>query len=46
VIAVSHAFTPTAMIEKKPAQFTYKDDNNNFFFMDSETFDEVAVGEK
>lgn len=34
------------MIEKKAAQFTYKDDNNNFFFMDSETFDEVAVGEK
>jgi elongation factor P len=36
----------TAMIEKKPAQFTYKDENNNFFFMDSETFEEYAIGEK
>eukprot|EP00545_Synedropsis_sp_CCMP1620_P007678 CAMPEP_0119011316 /NCGR_PEP_ID=MMETSP1176-20130426/5593_1 /TAXON_ID=265551 /ORGANISM="Synedropsis recta cf, Strain CCMP1620" /LENGTH=219 /DNA_ID=CAMNT_0006964117 /DNA_START=57 /DNA_END=716 /DNA_ORIENTATION=+ len=33
----------TAMIEKKDAQFTYKDENNNYFFMDCETFDEIAV---
>merc|ERR1711966_389304 len=33
----------TAMIEKKNAQFTYSDENN-FYFMDSETFEEVAVG--
>ncbi|CAB9513331.1 factor P [Seminavis robusta] len=35
----------TAMIEKKNAQFTYNDENN-FYFMDSETFEEVAVGAK
>jgi len=34
----------TAMIEKTAAQFTYKDENDNFFFMDSETFEEIAVG--
>jgi elongation factor P len=34
------------MIEKKAAQFTYKDENNNFFFMDSETFEEYAIDEK
>jgi elongation factor P len=31
------------MIEKKPAQFTYKDENDNFFFMDSVTFEEIAI---
>ena len=34
----------TATIEKRPAQFTYTDDGkDNFFFMDSETFEEVMV---
>ncbi|KAI2505604.1 Elongation factor P [Fragilaria crotonensis] len=36
----------TALIEKKAAQFTYKDDNNNYFFMDSETFEEKAVNQQ
>lgn len=36
----------TAMVERKPAQFTYKDENDNFFFMDSESFEEVAVPSK
>eukprot|EP00543_Licmophora_paradoxa_P016687 CAMPEP_0202465804 /NCGR_PEP_ID=MMETSP1360-20130828/66787_1 /ASSEMBLY_ACC=CAM_ASM_000848 /TAXON_ID=515479 /ORGANISM="Licmophora paradoxa, Strain CCMP2313" /LENGTH=233 /DNA_ID=CAMNT_0049089713 /DNA_START=150 /DNA_END=851 /DNA_ORIENTATION=- len=34
----------TALIEKKAAQHTYVDENNNYFFMDSETFDEIIVG--
>lgn len=33
----------TAMIERKAAQYTYKDENNNFFFMDSESFEEKIV---
>jgi len=33
----------TAMIEKKPSQFTYEDENGNYCFMDSETFEEVMV---
>lgn len=33
----------TAMVEKKKAQFTYPDENGNFFFMDMETFDEVMI---
>ena len=33
----------TAMIEKTPAQFTYKDDNDNFFFMDSASFEEIVI---
>mmetsp|Transcript_31051 Transcript_31051/g.36912 ORF Transcript_31051/g.36912 Transcript_31051/m.36912 type:complete len:222 (-) Transcript_31051:56-721(-) len=33
----------TAMIEKKPAQHTYADENDNYFFMDSITFEEVMV---
>ena len=36
----------TAMIEKKPAQYTYPDENGNYFFMDSETFEEVMVEAK
>jgi elongation factor P len=32
-----------AMIEKKAAQHTYRDENDNFFFMDMETFEEVVV---
>jgi elongation factor P len=33
----------TAMIEKNPAQYTYSDEIGNFFFMDSESFEEVMV---
>lgn len=33
----------TAMIEKVPSQYTYKDENDNFFFMDSESFEEIVV---
>ena len=33
----------TAMIEKNPAQYTYSDESGNFFFMDSESFEEVMV---
>mmetsp|Transcript_13632 Transcript_13632/g.29665 ORF Transcript_13632/g.29665 Transcript_13632/m.29665 type:complete len:223 (+) Transcript_13632:99-767(+) len=36
----------TAMIEKKPSQFTYEDENGNYCFMDSETFEEVMVESK
>jgi len=36
----------TAIVEKKDVQYTYSDDSNNFFFMDSETFDEIVVGQK
>jgi len=37
----------TAMIEKSSAQYTYKDeDTNNFFFMDSQTFEEIIVDGK
>ncbi len=33
----------TAMIEKKPHIFSYSDESGNFFYMDSETFEEVMV---
>lgn len=33
----------TAMIEKKPAQHTYADENDNYFFMDSITYEEIMV---
>jgi elongation factor P len=33
----------TAMIEKSPAQYTYKDENGNFFFMDSASFEEIVI---
>ncbi len=33
----------TAQIDRNPAQFTYKDETGNFFFMDSETFEEIMV---
>lgn len=33
----------TAMIEKNAAQYTYSDENNNFFFMDSVSFEEIMV---
>mmetsp|Transcript_6349 Transcript_6349/g.8574 ORF Transcript_6349/g.8574 Transcript_6349/m.8574 type:complete len:230 (-) Transcript_6349:177-866(-) len=36
----------TAMIEKKNSQFTYSDENGNFYFMDMETFEEMAVSPK
>ena len=36
----------TAMIEKNPAQYTYPDENGNYFFMDSESFEEVMVEAK
>ena len=36
----------SATIERKPSQFTYADENGNYFFMDSETFEEVAVDSK
>ncbi len=31
------------MIEKNPAQYTYSDEAGNYFFMDSESFEEVMV---
>ena len=36
----------TAMIEKKPFQYTYPDENGNMFFMDMETFEETMVEAK
>eukprot|EP00584_Thalassiosira_punctigera_P008316 CAMPEP_0172526098 /NCGR_PEP_ID=MMETSP1067-20121228/1096_1 /TAXON_ID=265564 ORGANISM="Thalassiosira punctigera, Strain Tpunct2005C2" /NCGR_SAMPLE_ID=MMETSP1067 /ASSEMBLY_ACC=CAM_ASM_000444 /LENGTH=225 /DNA_ID=CAMNT_0013309535 /DNA_START=66 /DNA_END=743 /DNA_ORIENTATION=+ len=33
----------TAQIDKKKSQYTYEDENGNYFFMDSETFEEVMV---
>lgn len=33
----------TAMVEKSLAQFTYPDENGNYFFMDSESFEEIMV---
>merc|ERR1740139_1630992 len=33
----------TAMIEKKSAQHTYEDENGNYFFMDSITYEEIMV---
>merc|ERR1719454_1989449 len=33
----------TAMIEKKPSQYTYSDENGNMFFMDMTTFEETVV---
>mmetsp|Transcript_10920 Transcript_10920/g.13146 ORF Transcript_10920/g.13146 Transcript_10920/m.13146 type:complete len:223 (-) Transcript_10920:213-881(-) len=36
----------TAMIEKQTAVFTYMDENKNYFFMDSQTFEELAVNAK
>lgn len=36
----------TAMIEKQPSQYTYEDENGNYFFMNSETFEEVMVESK
>jgi len=36
----------TAEILKKPSQFTYPDENGNYWFMDMETFEEVMVESK
>lgn len=36
----------TAQIDRKPGQYTYSDDMGNFFFMDSESFEEVMVEKK
>eukprot|EP00546_Thalassionema_frauenfeldii_P020353 CAMPEP_0178898598 /NCGR_PEP_ID=MMETSP0786-20121207/2428_1 /TAXON_ID=186022 /ORGANISM="Thalassionema frauenfeldii, Strain CCMP 1798" /LENGTH=160 /DNA_ID=CAMNT_0020569351 /DNA_START=252 /DNA_END=734 /DNA_ORIENTATION=+ len=36
----------TALIEKKPSQYTYDDENGNLYFMDSESFEEVMVEPK
>merc|ERR1719189_2357513 len=37
----------TALIEKRQAQFTYTDDTkDNYFFMDSETFEETMVAKQ
>mmetsp|Transcript_340 Transcript_340/g.575 ORF Transcript_340/g.575 Transcript_340/m.575 type:complete len:227 (+) Transcript_340:191-871(+) len=36
----------TAMVEKKAAQYTYSDEGGNFYFMDSESFEEVMVEAK
>lgn len=36
----------TAQIDKTPAQYTYNDENGNYFFMDSESFEEVMVEAK
>merc|ERR1719223_2305131 len=33
----------TAMVEKEKAQHTYLDENGNYMFMDSETFEEIMV---
>lgn len=33
----------TAQIDRKASQYTYEDENGNYFFMDSETFEEVMV---
>ena len=36
----------TAQIDRNPAQFTYTDENDNHFFMDMESFEEVMVEAK
>merc|ERR1719223_2725026 len=33
----------TAQIDRKPSQYTYEDEAGNYFFMDSETFEEIMV---
>lgn len=33
----------TAMIEKRPATFTYNDEMGNFLFMDNESYEEIMV---
>mmetsp|Transcript_406 Transcript_406/g.802 ORF Transcript_406/g.802 Transcript_406/m.802 type:complete len:225 (+) Transcript_406:89-763(+) len=33
----------TAQIDRQPSQYTYEDESGNYFFMDSETFEEVMV---
>mmetsp|Transcript_753 Transcript_753/g.1591 ORF Transcript_753/g.1591 Transcript_753/m.1591 type:complete len:223 (-) Transcript_753:125-793(-) len=36
----------TAQIDKQPSQYTYEDEAGNYFFMDSQTFEEVMVESK
>lgn len=36
----------TAQIDRKPGQYTYSDEMGNYFFMDSESFEEVMVEKK
>ena len=36
----------TAQIDKKPSQYTYEDESGNYYFMDSESFEEVMVESK
>lgn len=36
----------TAMIDKKASVYSYEDESGNYFFMDSETFEEVMVESK
>ncbi|KAL7470681.1 hypothetical protein ACHAXS_010915 [Conticribra weissflogii] len=36
----------TAEILRKPSQYTYEDDAGNYFFMDSESFEEIMVESK
>jgi elongation factor P len=36
----------TATIDRKGGQYTYSDENGNYFFMDNETFEEVMVDAK
>ncbi|KAL7542122.1 hypothetical protein ACHAWF_007095 [Thalassiosira exigua] len=36
----------TAQIDRKPSQYTFEDEAGNYFFMDSETFEEVMVESK
>ena len=36
----------TAEVNRSPAQFTYEDENGNYYFMDMETFDELSVDAK
>ncbi len=36
----------TAQIDRNPAQYTYNDENGNYYFMDSQSFEEVMVEAK
>jgi elongation factor P len=36
----------TAQIDRSPAQYTYSDENGNYYFMDSESFEEIMVESK
>jgi len=34
------------LVERKPGQYTYSDESGNYFFMDTESFEEVMVDAK